>query len=132
MSQTSYETPSRRYRAAAAPPPASPTPARCDDCGRPARHRGERADLAIDWILPGPHGPQTGHFCRDCVPTGPVADLSCIRCASGPLLAGSIAERPERAAPLLTAAGWQLTGPTCPACAPPGTTTPPAPRLPVA
>ncbi|WP_060722611.1 hypothetical protein [Pseudonocardia sp. EC080625-04] len=104
--------------ARAAPTPAGRgTPPRCDDCRRNPRHPGERADIATTWILAGPTGPVTGHFCRDCAPTGPVADLTCTRCGDGPLLAGDIAENPEQATPLLTAAGWQLTGPaTCPSC----------------
>lgn len=98
--------------------PAGPdTPPRCDGCQRRPRHPGERADIATVWILPGPAGPVIGHFCRDCAPTGPVLDLTCTRCGDGPLLAGDIADRPEQAAALLIAAGWQLTGPpTCPSC----------------
>ena len=116
MSRPSYGTPGHRYRAACEPPPEPVDLGRCDTCGRRPRHPGERADLATDWILPGSAGPGVGHFCRGCAPAGPVVDLSCIRCGDGPLLAGDIAERPEHAEPLLTAAGWQLAGPTCPSC----------------
>lgn len=108
----------RRTQPRAVLAPAGPeTPPRCDGCGRGPRHPGERADIATAWILPGTDGPVIGHFCRDCAPTGPVADLTCTRCGDGPLLAGDIAAHPEQADPLLTAAGWHLTGPPiCPTC----------------
>lgn len=106
-------------------------PPRCGRCRRSPRDPGERADIATTWILPGPDGPAIGHFCRDCAPVGPVVDLTCTRCGDGPLLAGDIAERPEQAEQLLTAAGWQLAGaPTCPACARPSPTGLPRQRRP--
>lgn len=102
----------RRTQPRAVLAPTGPdTPPRCDGCGRGPRHPGERTDIATAWILPGTDGPVIGHFCRDCAPTGPVLDLTCSQCGDGPLLAGDIAETPEQAAPLLTAAGWHLTAP---------------------
>lgn len=126
MSRTSCGSPSR-YRAASEPPPEPPDQHRCGGCAQRPRHPGERADLATLWVLPGSAGPEIGHFCRGCAPTGPVVDLTCIRCGDGPLLAGAIAEHPEQAEPLLTRAGWQLAGPTCPSCVLPRAT-PPAQR----
>lgn len=130
MSRSSCGTPGSRYRAASEPQTAPADQPSCDSCGQPARDPTERADLTTDCILPGHTGPEIKHFCRRCAPTGPIVDLTCLRCGDGPLLVGDIAEHPHRADPLLTAAGWQLTDPLCPSCRPSSTTppTPPRPR----
>ena len=118
MSRTSYGAPVARYRAATDLPLDKAAQRRCDGCRQLPRHPGERADLTIVWILEGSSGPEFGHFCRRCAPAGPFGDLICARCGDGPLLAGEIVERPQHADSLLTTAGWQLAGPTCPECAP--------------
>ena len=44
------------------------------------------------WLLPGQRGgePVARRFCRGCVPAGPVAEIVCVRCGDGPLLAGAL------------------------------------------
>ena len=75
------------------------------------------------WLLPGADssaGPLVRHFCRGCAPTGRVADVVCVRCEDGPLLAGDLADVDERMPVAvqgwLSAAGWELSGPVCPDC----------------
>ena len=79
----------------------------------------------MTWLLPGPD--PSGellerHFCRGCAPRGPVADVVCVRCGDGPLLAGDLAGHDEQAPPpapvrgWLSAAGWHISGPVCPDC----------------
>lgn len=74
----------------------------------------------MTWLLPGPDGPVVSRFCRGCAPAGPVADLVCVRCGDGPLLAGALAAGDGAATAVvhgwLTAAGWRTSGPVCPEC----------------
>lgn len=75
----------------------------------------------MTWLLPGPDGPVEARFCRGCAPSGRVTDVACVRCADGPLLAGSLAAGDEAATAVvvhgwMSAAGWRLSGPVCPGC----------------
>lgn len=77
----------------------------------------------MTWLLPGPTATDSvieQHFCRGCVPAGPVADVVCVRCGDGPLLSGDLAAGDEAATAIvrtwLTGAGWRLAGPVCPEC----------------
>ena len=77
----------------------------------------------MTWLLPGPTGNRSvevAHFCRGCVPAGPVDDVICARCGDGPLLGGDLAAGDAAATAgvrdWLTAAGWRLSGPVCPDC----------------
>ncbi len=68
----------------------------------------------------GSAGPDERRFCRGCAPSGPVADLACVRCGDGPLLTGTLAVGDLSAATVLrawmTSTGWRLSGPVCPDC----------------
>lgn len=75
------------------------------------------------WLLPGSTGTDSvreRHFCRGCVPPGPVADVACLRCGDGPLLAGDLAGGDAAATAMvddwLVGLGWRLAGPVCPDC----------------
>lgn len=79
----------------------------------------------MTWLLPGADPAAelvARHFCRGCAPTGRVADVVCVRCGDGPLLAGDLAIDDGQGPPpapvrgWLSAAGWQLSGPVCPGC----------------
>lgn len=124
-------SPTRPGRTAGTSPRRPDEPLRCTSCGCGATNPVERAELAIDWLVTTETGPQRCRFCRDCVPPGPITDLTCLRCGGGPLLAGELAREdageptgpagdlPDPARGWLTGAGWQLTapiGPICPDC----------------
>lgn len=82
----------------------------------------------MTWLLPGTEqaqGPLERRFCRGCAPTGPVADLACVRCGDGPLVAGDLAAGDLAAGDAwaatmlqawMTSTGWLLDGPVCPDC----------------
>ena len=122
--------PTRPGRERGHPAPHRPDePLRCSSCARAATNPIERAELATDWLITTEEdGPQRRRFCRDCIPPGPITDLTCIRCGDGPLLAGDLAheyateatdiagELPDTTRGWLIGAGWQLTGPICPDC----------------
>ncbi|MFP5070963.1 hypothetical protein ACLFMI_15040 [Pseudonocardia nantongensis] len=121
--------PTRPGRDPGRPAPHRPDePLRCSSCARAATNPVERAELATDWLVTTDTGPQRRRFCRDCVPAGPITDLTCIRCGDGPLLVGDLAHEhdgdttditgdlPGTTRGWLTGAGWQLTGPICPDC----------------
>jgi hypothetical protein len=96
---------------------------RCAGCGQVAGDPVARADVAMTWLLPGSPGTDSvreQHFCRDCVPPGPVADVACVRCGDGPLLGGDLAAGADTATAIVHAwmagVGWRLSGPVCPNC----------------
>lgn len=101
---------------------------RCTSCARAATNPVDRAELTTDWLVNSETGPRRRRFCRDCVPPGPITDLTCIRCGDGPLLAGDLArghagqpadaaaDLPDTTRDWLTGAGWQLSGPIGPIC----------------
>lgn len=101
-------------------------PIRCSGCGQAPVNPIERAEVAMTWLLPPTDaaetqdGPVERRFCRGCAPTGPVADLACVRCGDGPLLSGTLAGGDPSAATVLqawmTTTGWRLSGPVCPDC----------------
>ncbi|ANY10782.1 hypothetical protein [Pseudonocardia sp. HH130630-07] len=70
-----------------------------------------------------PMGLVERRFCRACAPTGPVADLACVRCGDGPLSGADLAAADTgdgRTSTMLQAwmssTGWRLSGPVCPDC----------------
>ena len=96
---------------------------RCAGCGQVAGDPVARADVAMTWLLPGPPGTDSvreQHFCRGCVPPGPVADVACVRCGDGPLLGGDLAAGAAAATAIVHAwmagVGWRVSGPVCPDC----------------
>ncbi len=109
-------------------PPVSPTSAprmsrACPSCGHDPRTREEAtaqcADLAVTWLCADPDRPGqvlTRRHCRRCQPHSPVADIACVVCGDGPILAGGLAAAvtvagapPEPVQRWLAAEGWQLT-----------------------
>jgi len=109
-------------------PPGSPTSAprmsrACPSCGHDPKTREEataqRADLAVTWLCADPDRPGqvlTRRHCRRCPPHSPVADIACVACGDGPILAGGLATTatgadtpPEPVQRWLAAEGWQLT-----------------------
>lgn len=98
-------------------------PTRCAGCGQAPANPMARAEVAMTWLLPGPTGSpsvEVAHFCRGCVPAGPVDEVICVRCGDGPLLGGALAAGTEEASAVvhdwLGGAGWRLSGPVCPGC----------------
>lgn len=126
--------PHRGPEAASRPVMATPTgppahapgagPSRCcDQCGETPADPLQQLLMSAVWLIPGPDGPTTACYCRACPPVGPITDLTCLLCGDGPLLVGDLAADPDDALPAaaqdwLTAAGWRLDGPVCPACRP--------------
>jgi len=109
-------------------PPGAPTPAprasrACPSCGHDPRTRAEataqRADLAVTWLSADPDRlgqVLTRRHYRHCQPHSPVADIACVVCGDGPILAGALAAAvtgagspPEPVQRWLAAEGWQLT-----------------------
>lgn len=95
----------------------------CSACGHVPVNPIERVEVAMTWLLPetdASQGPVERRFCRSCAPSGPVADVECVRCGDGPLLAGDLAGADVEATTLvqgwMSAAGWRLSGPVCPDC----------------
>jgi hypothetical protein len=79
-------------------------------------------ELATSWLFLENGEVVARSFCRGCAPVGPVADLACVSCGDGPLLAGALTEQSARAAvnTWLLGQGWQVAGaPRCPRCTPP-------------
>ncbi len=105
-----------------APPSAPRAPRACPGCGHDPRTREEataqRADLAVTWLCADPDRPGqvlTRRYCRRCQPHSPVADIACVACGDGPILAGALATAatgadapPEPVQRWLAAEGWQL------------------------
>jgi hypothetical protein len=80
-----------------------------------------RAELAVRWLIAEAGGLVARGFCHDCVPAGPVSEVTCAYCGDGPLLAGPLAGVDPVADPAvagwLGAEGWQLEPVLiCPAC----------------
>lgn len=101
---------------------AGPRP-RCSTCGQLPTNPMARAEVAMSWLLPDTTASPSvveKHFCRGCVPPGPVDEVICVRCGDGPLLGGDLAAGDQAATAVvqdwLTAAGWRLSGPVCPDC----------------
>ncbi len=109
-------------------PPGSPTSAprmsrACPSCGHDPTTREEataqRVDLAVTWLCTDPDRPGqilTRRHCRRCQPHSAVADVACVACGDGPILAGDLATAatgadtpPEPVQRWLAAEGWQLT-----------------------
>jgi len=111
---------------AATPAPAAGPSLCCDQCGQPPADPLQQILMSAVWLIPGPDGPTTAHYCRTCPPSGPITDLTCLRCGDGPLLVGDLAADPAGPDDVLpaatqhwlTAAGWRLDGPVCPDCRP--------------
>lgn len=108
--------------------PGSPTSAprmsrACPSCRHDPKTREEataqRADLAVIWLCTDPDRPGqvlTRRHCRRCQPHGAVADIACVACGDGPILAGDLAAAvtgagtpSEPVQRWLAAEGWQLT-----------------------
>ncbi len=104
--------------------PSAPRMSRaCPSCGHDPRTREEattqRADLAVTWLGADPDRPGqvlTRRHCRRCQPHTSVADIACVVCGDGPILAGALAAAatgadtpPEPVQRWLAAEGWQLT-----------------------
>lgn len=96
---------------------------RCFGCGQAPTNPIARVEVAMTWLLPGSTGAGSvveQHFCRGCVPAGPVEDVACVRCGDGPLLGGDLAAGDVAASAVvhdwLAEAGWRLSGPVCPDC----------------
>jgi len=103
--------------------PSAPRASRaCPGCGHDPRTREEataqRADLAVTWLCADPDRPRQvliRRHCRRCQPHSPVADIACVVCGDGPILAGALAAAvtgagspPEPVQRWLAAEGWQL------------------------
>ncbi len=103
--------------------PSAPRASRaCPGCAYDPRTREEataqRADLAVTWLCADPDRPGqvlTRRHCRRCQPHSPVADIACVVCGDGPILAGALATAatgagtpPEPVRRWLAAEGWQL------------------------
>ena len=104
-------------------PAAGRAPLACPACGREPATSGEarqqREDLAVVWLhLDGDHLTEARH-CVACQPHGPVIDVSCSGCGTGPLITGQPDEPggqlAQPALDWLHARGWQLhPRPLCP------------------
>lgn len=101
----------------------------CPECGRVAVTADEAVRLAADldttWLVSQVGGGvEVRRYCHGCAPSGPVADISCVHCGDGPLLAGPLAvgegPLPEVVVAWLVARGWRVDPVvSCPVC-PPG------------
>lgn len=93
----------------------------CSGCGRPGSSAAAIADLAVQWLAPGPdRTPAARRFCYGCAPRGPVEEVVCVRCGDGPLLSGELTAMDLQVTAAvdgwLAEAGWRLVGPVCPDC----------------
>jgi hypothetical protein len=96
---------------------------RCSACGQPPSTPAEHLDLATVGLVPGSgagDAPVARRFCRGCAPAGSVAEIVCVRCGDGPLVAGVLIVMDRQSAAMvdawLSGQGWRLAGPVCPSC----------------